>query len=382
MKVGLVRRGYSPSGGAERYLLRFAQGLTRAGHEWLLFSDAEWPGEALAEHGGSQYRLRSADSPRSFADALRKARPREHCDCLFSLERVWECDAYRAGDGVHAAWLDRRATADGGRCFGLANWWRKRRGKNRDLIALERAIYAPGSGSGKAPAIITNSHFIQREIVEHYGTPESRLHCVFNGYDAPPTSATERAALRDTKRAELGLQEKEIAVLFTGTGWKRKGLAHAVEAVEAVGGGQPKITLLVAGSGNARERPPVRRADAVKFLGPVAGGDMGALLEAADLFVLPTLYDPFSNASLEAAAHGLPVITTPANGFSEILPTDHSLGSVVPVGDVNALAAAIATWATGSELQQDRNAIRQWAAQWSVEKNVIETLAVLESIVD
>jgi UDP-glucose:(heptosyl)LPS alpha-1,3-glucosyltransferase len=118
----------------------------------------------------------------------------------------------------------------------------------------------------------------------------------------------------------------------------------------------------------------------VRFLGPVRSAEMPALYEAADLFVLPTLYDPFSNASLEAAAHGLPVITTPANGFSEILPDDPRIGMTVPVGDPQALADAITTWSKAPADDRQRDRIREWAAQWSVEKNVRETLAVLEDL--
>ena len=385
MNVGLVRRGYSASGGAERYLLRFAKGLVDAGHQWTLFSDAEWPAETLSDHGGSQIRLRrsSADSPRAFADAFAKAKPREHCDCLFSLERVHpaDCDVYRAGDGVHAAWLDRRAAIEG---KSLATWWRNRRRKHREILELEKNLYSPDSGSGSGsdqpPVIVTNSHLVEGEIIEGFATPESRIHCITNGYDAPGSSDEERAELRQKKRAELGFDDNDIVALFTGSGWERKGLADAIAAIDTVKGGNPKITLLVAGSG---KKPSTNRhPERVHFLGPVPAAEMPAMWEAADLFVLPTLYDPFSNASLEAAAHGLPVITTPANGFSEILPDDHSLGSVVPVGNPNALAAALATWATSlttaTDRSRDRNTIRQWAAQWSVEKNVSETLTVLE----
>lgn len=377
MKIGLVRRGYSASGGAERYLLRFAQGLVRAGHEWILFSDAPWPADLLAEHGGTQIKLRAADSPRAFADTLAKARPRQHSDLVFSLERVHpgDCDVFRAGDGVHAAWLDRRADVEGRT---LATWWRNRRRKHRDLVSLETNLYNPTGG----PAIITNSHLVEREIVERYHTPAERIHCIVNGYDAPPSTDTERADHRQKKRAEFGLSDKEFAVLFTGSGWERKRLADAIAAVDTLHGGQPRIRLLVAGSG--KKPPAIRHPDTVTFLGPVPAGDMHALWEAADLFVLPTLYDPFSNASLEAAAHGLPVITTPANGFSEILPGDHSRGSIVPVADSNALAAAIATWASTSvgqspdDRSRARQRIRDWASQWSVKRNVRETLAVLE----
>ena len=105
MKIGLVRRGYSQTGGAEAYLRRFADAASAAGHSCVLFAGGEWPEAAWT---GERVALSSA-SPRVFADALAASKPRERCDFLFSLERVWECDAYRAGDGVHAAWLARRA---------------------------------------------------------------------------------------------------------------------------------------------------------------------------------------------------------------------------------------------------------------------------------
>ena len=75
--------------------------------------------------------------------------------------------------------------------------------------------------------------------------------------------------------------------------------------------------------------------------------ELSALFSAADVFTLPTIYDPFSNACLEASRRGLPVVTTTANGFSEILkPGLH--GEIVEPGDVNALAGALDMEETGS----------------------------------
>jgi len=105
-RIGLVRRGYAAAGGAERYLERFAAALAERNHEVVLFASPEWP------DGSPQFAevIRVAGSePMSFADNLAKATPQKHCDLLDSFERVWERDFYRAGDGVHKAWLDRRA---------------------------------------------------------------------------------------------------------------------------------------------------------------------------------------------------------------------------------------------------------------------------------
>src|SRR5579862_6090333 len=162
MKIGLVRRGYSSSGGAERYLQRLADGLRQAGHETVLFGSREWPAEAwtggLVSIGG--------DGPRAFADALLNAKPRKRCDLLFSLERVWECDAYRAGDGVHRAWLERR------RAFEPAwkGWFRGGQRKHRELLQLEAAVFDPAAER----IVIANSEMVAGEISRHFGFPRER----------------------------------------------------------------------------------------------------------------------------------------------------------------------------------------------------------------
>ncbi len=98
------------------------------------------------------------------------------------------------------------------------------------------------------------------------------------------------------------------------------------------------MRLLVAGRGNQRKY----KSRCAHFLGVVR--DLPALYAAADIFILPTLYDPFSNASLEALAAGLPVITTRANGLSEVI-EDGVHGTVVEDSrDVSALVDAIHTW--------------------------------------
>src|SRR5438093_13519022 len=104
MKIALVRRGYSASGGAEAFLKRFAQALVEKGHECVLFASPEWP---RAEWPHGKLCVVDGKSPRAFADALAAMKPRKRCDFLFSLERIWNCDCYRAGDGVHRAVLER-----------------------------------------------------------------------------------------------------------------------------------------------------------------------------------------------------------------------------------------------------------------------------------
>lgn len=353
LTVGFARRGYSASGGAEAYLQRLARGVVAAGHEVELFTTAEWPAEqwpcgALHRLGGTR--------PEDFARALQAQRRASPGTVLMSLERVRACDIYRAGDGVHAAWVERRDSFSG-------PWRRLARnfqGKDRALRRLERALFAE-RGAGE---VIVNSEMVRREIIEHYGYPAGRIHLVRNGLPVDDFAPDEN--LRAAARRELAIGENALSVLFVGSGWQRKGLRFAIEATAGTG-----AQLLVAGRGEMK----TLRAPHVRFLGVT--GNVRRLYAAADIFILPTLYDPFSNACLEAMASGLPVITTCANGFSEILEPDITGTIVERADDIGALRKALHFWSDAIRRATARPEILRRAAEFDLTRNVRATLALL-----
>ena len=354
MKIGLVRRGYSRTGGAEAYLRRFAEAAVAAGHECVLFTE-QWPRVAWPF---AHIQIVS-DSPEKFADALVAARPQDGCDFLFSLERIRTCDAYRAGDGVHAAWLERRARFEP---F-WKPWLRRCNAKHRETLALERQLFGPDG----ARLVIANSRMVQTEIGRHFGYPPERIHVVHNG--VPPFTAPSEKRIE--MRRGLGLGDEEFAVLFAGSGWERKGLRFAISAMNAAR--LPNATLLVAGLGRKRGLP---RSERVRFLGPVK--DMPRYLAAADAFILPTLYDPFSNACLEALAAGLPVITTAHNGFAEIIEPGVEGEVVAEPDDIAALAGALRHWSDPARRAAIRPRLLALGAQFSIGENVRQTLGIIE----
>jgi glycosyltransferase involved in cell wall biosynthesis len=96
--------------------------------------------------------------------------------------------------------------------------------------------------------------------------------------------------------------------------------------------------------------------------------DLVRIYAAADIFILPTIYDPFSNACLEAVACGIPVITTRSNGFSEII-ADGVHGSIVDsANDVAALRDAIRFWSDAARRATARSTNSECAAQFDVSK--------------
>ncbi|HEX4083910.1 MAG TPA: glycosyltransferase family 4 protein [Chthoniobacteraceae bacterium] len=342
MKFGLVRRGYSGSGGAERYLLRFAEALREAGHEAVLFVSPEWPADAWK---GDMVRIEGS-GPRVFADSLARIKPKERCDRLFSLERVWECDAFRAGDGVHAAWLERRRAFEPK----WKGWFRASQAKHREILELERAVFAPSG----ARLIIANSNLVAGEISRHFQVSEDRLRVIPNGL---PLSCFGDPSFPASP-----------AVLFAGSGWERKGLRFAIQAINRTA---PPAPLLIAGTGKRRGLPASGRA---QFLGEIAG--LRDLMQACEVFVLPTIYDPFSNACLEAMAAGLPVITTRANGFSEIMRAGLDGEILGRPDDIAGMAAAIEKW-RARETAGSRAARVEYARQFTIARNVRETVEAL-----
>src|SRR5262249_48145535 len=94
----------------------------------------------------------------------------------------------------------------------------------------------------------------------------------------------------------------------------------------------------------------------------------------------PTLYDPFSNACLEALAAGVPVITTRDNGFSEVI-EDGVHGSIIHApSDVEQICRALRYWADTARRQNARPAILGRAKQFDISINVDGTLDVLHHL--
>jgi UDP-glucose:(heptosyl)LPS alpha-1,3-glucosyltransferase len=353
LNIGFVRRGFSRSGGAETYLRRLVRALAAAGHEATLFTSADWPDDQWP--WGRIVRVKGME-PIAFADEIERIDPRKHCDLLVSFERIWRCDFFRAGDGVHRSWLERRAQFDGA----LQKFARRLRRKDNEILQLETALLAKDG----ARRVIANSTMVLEDIVRHYARPAETIDLLRNGIrvsDFGPAPLKRQAA-----RSQLGIGSNEIALLFAGSGWGRKGLRFAIAAAQKAG-----MRLLVAGRGNQRRY----RSQTVQFLGEM--DDLRFPLAASDIFILPTIYDPFSNASLEAMAAGLPVITTRANGCSEIIDENIHGSLVERPDDIESLAVALCFWADPARRDNARSSLLECATQFDISRNVAEMLDLL-----
>ena len=91
MKILFARRGYSASGGAERYLGRLVTGLRDKGIETTLLNDGAWPRDSWP---GDHYEILAADSPATFSAAVKDARSQHPDALLFCFERIPCADVF------------------------------------------------------------------------------------------------------------------------------------------------------------------------------------------------------------------------------------------------------------------------------------------------
>lgn len=374
MRIALIRKTYTPFGGAERHVAQFIAALRARGDDVHVYA-TRWQEGPKASANVSVHRVPVVRATRwaeawSFAVQASRLAAAGGYDIVHSFDRVQSCDVYRAGDGVHREWLQRRREAE-------PPWRRVFPSFNplhQVYLTLERRLF-----EGGCRAIIANSQRGKAEIVRHYRADPTRIRVIYNGVDLerfrPPDQEARRKA-----RALAGLAENDLGLLFVGSGFVRKGLETAVRAMKPLSSrssGRP--VLLVVGRGDAtpytRLAALLGLADRVRIVGPTH--DVTPWYHAANALLLPTLYDPFANVCLEALACGLPVVTSAANGASEVLTSDTGV-TVDDAQDVESVASGVE-----SVLRWGRTCVgacRAVAERFPQDRNVRETLTLYEEL--
>jgi UDP-glucose:(heptosyl)LPS alpha-1,3-glucosyltransferase len=364
-RIALVRGRYDPAGGAERFV-QSALGALEAEGAVITIVTRDWPqrdGSALVLrpfHIGSLWR------DRAFARAACRALAERRFDLVQSHERIPCCDLYRAGDGVHAQWLEARARIQSP----LARAATRLSPRHRWLLAMERALFA----SPRLRAVICNSEMVRSEIARRFAIDASKLTLIRNAVDGESFHPRLRAELRDPMRAQMGIPREALVALHVGSGFERKGVRVMLEAIARA----PAWWGVVAGRDKhaARYMALARRlgiASRVRFVGAVS--DVRPYYALADAFVLATLYDPQPNAALEAMASGLPIVTTPSCGAAELV-TEGSSGHVRDALDGAGMAGALASLESVDRREAIGAAAREAVLPYTPERMAREYVAL------
>jgi UDP-glucose:(heptosyl)LPS alpha-1,3-glucosyltransferase len=376
MEIGLVKRSFRLQGGGERQLGYLVTGLLAQGHAVHLFS--EQPPSTGRVEGITYHVIPTIPAPRAFralgfALMVRSALRRAGLPVVQSFDRTLGQHIYRAGEGVHREWLQRKRQT----LSMSARGWSHVSLFDGVMLALERRVFHD------TPAVITNSQRGQAEIMRHYGVSRTRLTTIYNGVDTDRFHAGVRARFREAQRAAWGVAAESIVLLLVGSGFHRKGLGILIQALgELRRRGISHVQAVVVGTGRIGPYRRLARHGSVAHLVRYEGhrANVEHCYAAADLLVLPTLYDPFANACLEAMACGLPVLTSDANGAAELL-QDGVNGRILksPV-EAAMLADALQHLLSREPRQAMGEAAQRTASEYPLSQALRQTVQVYEAV--
>jgi glycogen(starch) synthase len=192
----------------------------------------------------------------------------------------------------------------------------------------------------RSQAVITCSRAMHDEATRLFEVDAADVSVVPNGIDAARWRAHPRA-----RAAARSRHPGDPLIVFAGRLVHEKGVQTLLDAVRPLRAAHPGLRLVVAGTGvheatlHARARR-LRIASSVDWLGFVAEDELAALLGAADVVVVPSLYEPFGIVALEAAAAHTPLVVAETGGLIDLVTDGVATASFAPK-DVDGLVAAV-----------------------------------------
>jgi len=181
---------------------------------------------------------------------------------------------------------------------------------NQPLYDIERR------GMHAADKIIAVSHLTRNIIITRYGVKGEKIEVVYNGVDR------ELSSLNFDKVGSIRSDEK--IVLFLGRITMQKGPEYFLMAAKQVLEVMDNVKFVMAGAGDMMGRIIEMAAamgigQKVLFTGFLQGQDVQKVFEMADLYVMPSVSEPFGIAPLEALNHDVPVLISKQSGVAEVL---------------------------------------------------------------
>lgn len=183
---------------------------------------------------------------------------------------------------------------------------------NKEIFNIEL------EGFRQADKIVTVSGWTKKKVVEKYGIPPEKVKVVYNGIDFKENSSSIEDNLKALKR------DGNKIVLFVGRITLQKGPDYFVAMAEKVLAHEPKTYFVVSGSGDMEEkmiRSVAKKGLSSRFIfcGFLRGQELDRVYKAADIFVMPSVSEPFGLVPLEAMISDVPVLVSKESGVSEII---------------------------------------------------------------
>jgi UDP-glucose:(heptosyl)LPS alpha-1,3-glucosyltransferase len=318
MKIAYITTDYNKTGGIERVVreLTLRMGRTHEIHVFAHSWDPSCAGEAVFHRvpvliqkplfmKWINFFISSALQVQQHEFDIVHA----HCPTMTAVDVVTAHSVHKVG--VNALIANERSV------WGKCTKWL------RNGYPLIMPVAAYNFKPGKAAAVISVSEGLTHELQTALKVDKQRIVTIPNGVNLKEFTCTNFESNRKEIRDSLSIDADRIVVIFAGNEFNRKGLEYVIRAIGLLKA--RNITLLVAGETSdkpGREYYTSLTAelgirDQVHFVGRTSS--IAKYFCAADIFVLPTLYESFGLVSYEAAACGLPLLVTKVNGTGEIL---------------------------------------------------------------
>ncbi len=206
---------------------------------------------------------------------------------------------------------------------------------DRSGLHVDQRIYdIERRGMHAAIKIIAVSYLTKNLVTHHYGIDPGKVEVVYNAIESNGNGPFDEEKYK--------IHKDEKIVLFLGRITMQKGPEYFLAAAKKVLEVMDNVKFVMAGSGDMIRRTIEMAASMgighkVLFTGFLRGGDVEKVFRMADLYVMPSVSEPFGIAPLEAMSHDVPVIISKQSGVSEVL--THALK--VDFWDINEMANKI-----------------------------------------
>ncbi len=180
-------------------------------------------------------------------------------------------------------------------------------GVNQSVYEIEKR------GMEQADMILVVSHFTKEKVVKHYGINSEKIIVVHNGVEEP-----------SGERYHFPLKDNKKIVLFLGRITMQKGPDYFVYMSKAVSDIYPDVKFVIAGEGDMKKIMIEKAAqlgvlDKYLFTGWLRGKDAERAYQMADVFVMPSISEPFGIVPLESIINGTPVVISKQAGVCEVI---------------------------------------------------------------
>ncbi len=347
-RVALLARKFDQGGGLEKSARALAKSFSMHGADVTLLTQEaseKYRSIEIPKRGFLSYRkLKNYDID------CQKVLKQESFDIIFGLERNSSQTHYRAGSGVHRTYLQRRNELEPKAIPFAIN------PLHRTILQLEKSCFE----DPKLRILFTNSKMVKEEILEHYQTAPEKISVIYNGVE------WEQYEQPFSKRCCSASNH----LLFIGHGFERKGLALLLKALGLLKNLSWKLTVVGKDKNIKKYQSYAKKLKILEKIDFAGETNPLPYLQQADTLIIPSIYDPMANVTLEALAMGLYVISSPYNGGKELL-TEESGVVLNSLTDSQRFAQTIeASFEKRKEPQTIRQSVKEYTQENQLNKIV------------